>query len=166
MTGAMTTDQRTEVAMHHATEMLHRQLYAYSDSWRCDRERSIAPWELEGWLETGLSIFRLIRGLDEYVSGESAHGESAHPAGARGREVSDLYEEWLRNAAGPLGRLNELEAQGFVVADAGEFREAERETRGVLHVPLDAVLGSEARAGRGDAVVPQVGDGFGQQFPA
>ena len=48
--------------------------------------------------------------------------------------MGDLYAEWLRNAAGPMGRLNELEAQGCSVADAGEFRDAEREARGVLRV--------------------------------
>jgi hypothetical protein len=80
--------------------------------------------------------------------------------------VDDLYQEWLRNAAGPLGRLNELEAQGGTVADAAEFREAEREARGVLHVPLDAVLGSSHHAGTVDAVMPQLGDAAGSQIHA
>ena len=132
--------------MHTAAELLHRQLHAYSDSWRWDRERSIAPWELETWIETGLSIFRLIRRLDEHLGGP---------------EVSGLYREWLLNATGPLGRLNELEASGRTVADAGEFRDAEREARGVLHVPLDAAL----PAG-GERLVPEVGASADQQFPA
>lgn len=137
--------------MHNATELLHRQLHAYSDSWRWDRERALAPWEVEGWLEEGLSIFRLIRRLDEHLGGSD-------------RQVSELYEQWLRGAAGPLGRLRELEARGCAVADASEFREAEREARGVLHVPLDAALGEHARSD--DSIVPLVGEGLGQQFPA
>ena len=136
--------------MHTATELLERQLHAYSDSWRWEQDRSIPGWELEGWLETGLSIFRLIRRLGEQL-------------GTRG-EVCGLYEQWLRNAAGPLGRLSELEAQGCAVADAGEFRDAEREARGVLHVPLDAALGSGVRCR--DAVVPDVSEGVTQQLPA
>ena len=143
--------------MHHATEMLHRQLHTYSDSWRLDQDHSISGWELEAWVETGLSIFRLIRGLDEHLS---AAGE------AGGREANDLYHEWLRNAAGPLGRLNELEAQGGTVADAAEFREAEREARGVLHVPLDAVLESAHHAGTADAVLPPIGDAAGNHIHA
>jgi hypothetical protein len=138
--------------MHTATELLQRQLDAYADSWRWEQDRSIPGWELEGWLETGLSIFRLIRRLDEHL-------------GARGA-VSDLYEQWLRNAAGPLGRLNELEAQGCGVADAAEFRDAEREARGVLHVALEAILGNGARDDSRDTVVPGLGDSVGHQFPA
>ena len=132
--------------MHTATELLHRQLHAYSDSWRWERGRTIAPWELEAWLETGLSIFRLIRRLDEQF------GE---------REVSGLYREWLVNATGPLGRLNELEASGRSVADAGEFREAEREARGALHVPLDAVLPTTGQ----HASVPDASGGASGQLP-
>ena len=130
--------------MHAATELLHRQLHAYSDSWRQDRGRPLAAWELEAWLETGLSIFRLIRRLDEHL------GE----AGDRRRDVSGLYEQWLRNAAGPIGQLNQLEAQGCSIADAGDFRDAEREARGVLHVPLDAAIG----AGTDPATVPPIGE--------
>ena len=133
--------------MNSATELLHRQLYAYSDSWRQERERPLAPWELEGWLETGLSIFRLIRRLDEHLGGA---------------EVGGLYEGWLRNAAGPLGRLNQLEAQGCSIADAGDFRDAEREARGVLHVPLDAVVPG-ARPG---AAVPDVTGAGMHSLPA
>jgi hypothetical protein len=132
--------------MHTATEMLHRQLHNYSDSWRQDRGRALAPWELEAWLETGLSIFRLIRRLDEHLGGA---------------EVAELYEQWLRNAAGPLGRLNELEAQGCSVADAGDFRDAERAARGVMHVPVDAILSD-----RHADVVPDVTDHAGHSFPA
>ena len=141
--------------MHNTTELLHRQLHAYSDTWRYERGREIAPWELEGWLEAGVSIFRLIRRLDEHLGGNVA-----------AREVSDLYADWLRNAAGPMGRLNELEAQGCQVADAGEFRDAEREARGVLHVPLDAVLGHGAHASSAGQTVPQIGEAVGQAFPA
>ena len=141
--------------MHNTTELLHRQLHAYSDSWRFERGRQIAPWELEGWLEAGVSIFRLIRRLDEHLGGS-----------AGSRELSDLYADWLRNAAGPMGRLNELEAQGCSVADAGDFREAEREARGVLHVPLDAVLGQSRHATSAGPTVPQIGEGMGQAFPA
>jgi hypothetical protein len=136
-----------ESTMHTATELLHRQLHAYSDSWRQERERAQAPWEVEAWLETGLSIFRLIRRLDEHLGGA---------------EVGALYEQWLRNAAGPLGRLNELESQGCPVADAGDFREAEREARGVLHVPLDGAL-ADARPG---AAIPDVTETGLQAFPA
>jgi hypothetical protein len=153
--------QGNEAAMHTATEMLHRQLHAYSDSWRWDRDRSIAAWELETWLETGLSIFRLIRGLDEHLGRGSAAADVGDDAG---REVGGLYEEWLRNAAGPLGRLNELEAQGCSVADAGEFRQAEREARGVLHVPLDTVLGEKFDSR--ESLVPKVDEGGGRQYPA
>ena len=142
--------------MHNATDLLHRQLHAYSDSWRFDSGREIPPWELEGWLEAGVSIFRLIRRLDEHL------GEG----GGAGREVGGLYAEWLRNAAGPLGRLNELEAQGCAVADAGEFRDAEREARGVLHVPLDAVLGHSRHVTSEGPTIPQIGEGMGQCFPA
>ena len=137
--------------MHTATELLHRQLHAYCDSWRQDRGRALAPWEVEAWVETGLSIFRLIRRLDEHL------GE----AGGRG-EVSGLYEQWLRSAAGPLGRLNQLESQGCSIADAGDFRAAEREARGVLHVPLDAVMADAPFEG----AVPDVRDGTPGQLPA
>ena len=131
--------------MHDASEMLHRQLHTYSDSWRAEGGGPVPPWQLEAWLETGLSIFRLIRRLDEHC-GEAAR--AAAPAAAvpcsneDTRDIESLYREWLRNAAGPLGRLSELEAAGCTVADAGEFRDAEREARGVLHVALDAALGA------------------------
>jgi hypothetical protein len=138
--------------MHTATELLERQLHAYSDSWRWEQDRSIPGWELEGWLETGLSIFRLIRRLGEQL-------------GTRG-EVCGLYEQWLRNAAGPLVRLNELEGQGQAVADAAEFRDAEREARGVLQVPLDAVLGAGTIGHCRESVVPDVGQGVPHQLPA
>jgi hypothetical protein len=137
--------------MHTATELLRRQLHAYSDSWRFERGREVPPWELEGWLEAGVSLFRLIRGLDERLGA---------------REVNDLYTDWLRNAAGPMGRLNELEAQGCAVADAGEFRDAEREARGVMRVPLDAVLGESRHVGAAGPTVPEIGHGVGQAFPA
>jgi hypothetical protein len=133
--------------MNTATELLNRQLHAYSDSWRQERDRPQAPWELEAWLETGLSIFRLIRRLDEHLGGA---------------EVGRLYEEWLRNAAGPLGRLNQLEAQGCLIADAGDFRDAEREARCVLHLPLDAIL-PDVRPG---AAVPNITDAGVHPFPA
>ena len=144
--------------MNNATDLLHRQLHSYSDSWRFDSGREIPPWELEGWLEAGVSIFRLIRRLDEHL-GETGRGGAA-------REVADLYAEWLRNAAGPLGRLNQLEAQGCAVADAGEFRDAEREARGVLHAPLDAVLGHSRHADSAGPTVPEIGAGLGHAFPA
>lgn len=141
--------------MDNATELLQRRLHSYSDSWRFDAARDVPPWELEGWLEAGVSIFRLIRRLEEHLNGSG-----------RGGEVGDLYAEWLRNAAGPMGRLNELEAQGCAVADAGEFREAEREARGVLHSGLDAVLGSSQHAHSAGPTVPQIGEGVGHAFPA
>ena len=56
--------------MHNATELLQRQLHAYSDSWRFERRRDVPPWELEGWLEAGVSIFRLIRRLEEHLDGD------------------------------------------------------------------------------------------------
>ena len=144
--------------MHNPTELLQRQLQAYSDSWRFERGREVAPWELEGWLEAGVSILRLIRRLDEHL------GEGGRGAGAR--DVDGLYAEWLRNVAGPMGRLNELEARGCFVADAGEFRDAEREARGVLHVPLDAVLGESRHVGAAGQTVPRIDEGMGQAFPA
>ena len=144
--------------MHHATEMLHRQLHTYSDSWRAEGGGAVPPWQLEAWLETGLSIFRLIRRLDEHC-GEAARASAEKCSNEDEREIDALYREWLRNAAGPLGRLSELEAAGCTVADAGEFRDAEREARGVLHVPLDAALGA------GEApTVPEWGGGG--QLPA
>ena len=141
--------------MDNATELLQRQLYRFSDSWRFESERDVPPWELEGLLEAGVSLFRLIRRLEEHLNGTG-----------RGGEVGDLYAEWLRNVAGPMGRLNELEAQGCFVADAGEFRDAEREARGVLHQGLDAVLGNGQAARSAGATVPQIGEGVGHAFPA
>lgn len=149
--------------MNSTTDLLHRQLHAYCDSWRLDGGREVPPWELEGWLEAGVSLFRLIRRLDEHL-GESAAAGGAGTAGRAGDEVGGLYAEWLRGAAGPLERLNELEARGCAVADAGEFRDAEREARGVLHVPLDAALGGYCRSA--GATVPQIGEGLGHAFPA
>lgn len=146
-----------------SAELLHRQLNTYCDSWRLDGGREIAPWELESWLEAGVSIFRLIRRLDEHL-GETAAAGGANSAGGREREIGALYADWLRGAAGPLERLNELEAQGCSVADAGEFRAAEREARGVLHVPLDAVLSCYGESG--GPTVPQIGDASGHSYPA
>ena len=151
--------------MNSAAELLHRQLHAYSDSWRLDRGRDIPPWELEGWLEGGVSLFRLIRRLDEHLgTGASASGTGS--AGGSDEEVGTLYADWLRGAAGPLERLNELEAQGCAVADAGEFRDVEREARSVLRVPLDAALGSGRYGDAAGATVPQIGEGMGQSLPA
>lgn len=151
--------------MHQSTHLLHRQLHAYSDSWTLESGREVPSWELEGWLEGGVSLFRLIRRLDEHL-GENTPSGGAGYGGGRGPEVDRLYAEWLRNAAGPLGRLNELEAQGCFVADAGEFRDAEREARGVLRVPVEAVLGSSAHAESAGATVPQIGEGLGHSLPA
>jgi len=139
--------------MHNTTELLQRQLHAYCDSWRFEGGRDVPPWELEGWLEAGVSLFRLIRRLDEHLGGKDV-------------DVRGLYEDWLRNAAGPMGKLNQLEAQGSFVADAGDFRDAEREARGVLHVPLDAVLGPSQHACAAGATVPDIGEGLGHSLPA
>ena len=149
--------------MTSAADLLHRQLNAYCDSWRLDGGRDVAPWELEGWLEAGVSIFRLIRRLDEHL-GETAAAGGAGPAGGREREVDALYADWLRGAAGPLGRLNELEAQGCSVADAAEFRDVEREARHVLHVPLDAMLGAYCQSA--GPTLPQLDQGSGHSYPA
>ena len=132
--------------MHTSTELLRRQLHSYGESWYLEHDRPLAAWELEAWLETGLSIFRLIRRLDEHLGGA---------------EVATLYEQWVRNAAGPLGRLGQLEGQ-HAFADAAEFRDAEREARGVLHVPLEAVL-PDARP---DASLPDVTSAGTHSFPA
>ena len=138
--------------MNNTTQLLHRQLDAYSDSWRFESGREIRPWELEGWLEAGVSLLRLIRRLDEQVGD--------------GREVSELYAQWLRNVSGPMGRLDEMEARGCRVADADDFRAAEREARGALHLPLEAVLGIARPAGSGQAELPPIDQGMGQSFPA
>jgi hypothetical protein len=139
--------------MHNTTELLQRQLHAYCDSWRFENGRDVPPWELEGWLEAGVSLFRLIRRLEEHLGGKDA-------------DVRGLYEDWLRNASGPMGKLNQIEAQGAFVADAGDFRDAEREARGVLHVPLDAVLGPSQHACAAGATVPDIGEGLGHSLPA
>ena len=133
--------------MHNATELLQRQLHAFADSWRYDSAREVPPWELEGWLEGGVSLFRLIRRLGEQLG--------------NGGEVGGLYAEWLRNAAGPLGLLNQLEARGCFVADAVEFRDAEREARGVLKLPVEAALGESRHA-----TVPEICNGLGGSLPA
>jgi hypothetical protein len=152
--------------MHNATEMLHRQLHLYSDSLRSGRSRDLSPWEVEASLETGLSIFRLIRRLDEHW-GETVRSGSAPLSEGDAREMSGLYEEWLRNVAGPLGRLSEFEAQGCSLADANEIREAEREARGQLNMSLDAALRAGGQVHHGDAAtLPQVDEAAIQQFPA
>ena len=151
--------------MHTATEMLHRQLHDYSNSWRSGRSRAPSPWEVEAWVETGLSIFRLIRRLDEHW-GESIRSGSESLSAGDAREMSGLYEEWLRNVAGPLGRVAELEAEGCSVADAGEIRRAEREARGQLNVTLDAALRAGGVRHDPTATVPEVGEEAGRQFPA
>lgn len=149
--------------MNSATELLHRQLHTYCDAWRLDGGRDIPPWELEGWLEAGVSIFRLIRRLDEHL-GESAPAGGTGQPNSRGREVGTLYADWLRGAAGPMERLNALEAQGCAVADAGEFRAAEREARGVVGGSLDAVLSCYPPSA--GATLPQIGQSTGHSLPA
>ena len=100
--------------MHHASEMLHRQLHTYSDSWRAEGGGPVPPWQLEAWLETGLSIFRLIRRLDEHCGEATQSGAGAAAAAGAPcsnddtRDIESLYRQWLQNAAGPLGRLSEL----------------------------------------------------------
>ena len=139
--------------MYSATDMLRRQMHAYSEAWRLEQDHVIGGWELETWLETGLSIFRLIRTLDERV-------------GSVAPEVGELYAEWLGAAAGPLGRLNQMGAQAERVADATEFRESEREARGALRVPLGAVLAPSDSSRVSDVVVPEIADAGGSSVHA
>lgn len=148
--------------MHATTELLQRQLYAYSDAWRFESERDVPPWELEGVLEAGVSIFRLIRRLDEHLR---SHGDAA---GSRERDtdIGALDADWLRGAAGPLGRLNQLETEGCFVTDARDFRDAVREAHGVLRLPLEAVLGQVERVDSASPTVAQIGGGPGYVFPA
>lgn len=148
--------------MHNTTDLLQRQLHAYSDGWRFESERDVPPWELEGVLEAGVSIFRLIRRLDEHLRSD---GVSAASRG-RGGEIGDLYADWLRSAAGPLGRLNQLESEGCFIADAGDFRSAEREARGLLHLPLEAVFGHADQARSAGPTVPEIGGDRGYTLPA
>ena len=152
--------------MHSATEMLHRQIQDYSQAWRGGGARE--AWEVEAWVETGLSIFRLIRTLDERRGGQFGVQNGSVAGGeltGYGCEVAGLYEEWLRNVAGALGRVAELEAAGCAVADAGEFRQAECEARGQLNLSLDAALRAGG-AGECAAAVPEMGEEVGRQFPA
>ena len=140
--------------MNSATEMLRRQLHAYSEAWRLEQDHAVEGWELEHWIETGLTIFRLVRTLDERLGGGSESGE-----------VNELYARWLGSAAGVLGRLNEMGAQA-AVADAGEFRDAEREARGALRMPLEAVLTPSQASHAEDVVVPEIAEAGGSSVHA
>ena len=125
--------------MTSAARLLHRQLDEYDHSFRTGSGDAPA-WLLEAWLEAGLSIFRLIRRLDEHWA-ESARSGAAGVTDADAREIHGLYEAWLRNVAGPVGRVGELEAAGCALADAAEIRDAQREACVHLSVPLAAALG-------------------------
>lgn len=148
--------------MHTTAELLQRQLYAYSDAWRFESERDVPPWELEGVLEAGVSIFRLIRRLDEHLR---LHADAAELTG-REIDLRALYTGWLHGAAGPLGRLNHLEGEGYFVTDARDFRDAVREAHGVLRLPLEAVLGQGMRDDSGRPTIAPIGDGPRYVFPA
>ena len=124
--------------MNSATEMLRRQLHAYSEAWRLEQDHAVEGWELEHWIETGLTIFRLVRTLDERLGGGSESGE-----------VNELYARWLGSAAG-----------------AGEFRDAEREARGALRMPLEAVLTPSQASHAEDVVVPEIAEAGGSSVHA
>jgi hypothetical protein len=124
------------------TQSLQNQLAAFGESWASDHADAMECWEIEGWLRIGLSLFDLIRAVDEHWS-DAVRAGSAEVTGLSANEIGELYSRWLAPCELALARVKELERKGFTVKDADRFRRACRRTRLVLAADPAALLAAD-----------------------
>src|SRR5438552_3283842 len=98
------------------------QLERYRDeSWKLNYVRAMESQAFEDWLEYGLALLAFIRRLDQRYR-ERVQAGTLPMSHDIAEGIHRLYETWYS----PCGKLVELLAQfereGFVIANAGEFR--------------------------------------------
>jgi hypothetical protein len=108
-------------------------------SWRGADRRAGMHIDLEAVISLGMSLYRFFKGLDRRVSEAVQAGEYELTEGDA-RRVAGWYADWLTPCDSLLATVAETESRSRKVAGAEEFRDACRDVRAILSVPLDRIL--------------------------
>jgi hypothetical protein len=120
---------------------LHHQLRAYNESWSRDHAQAMACWELESRIRLAITFYDLI----EQRAANGAANKSADGNPARDEEIRDLhalYSEWFAPSSEVLNAVAALEAQGYHVEGAEDFRARSERAQKFLVFAPDRVIQS------------------------
>lgn len=96
----------------------------YSDeSWRIDHQHAMACHDLEDWLDYGLALLASIRKIEERRRSR-ASGKKTEIDRKLMEALDRLMEAWYAPSGHLLQQIEAMERQGYVVANASEFRQA------------------------------------------
>jgi hypothetical protein len=109
--------------MTRTAQSLHEHLSVYQAMWDRADGAGMEQKEVEGWLRVGLSLYDMIRAMDERWSQAVREGQLAQD-GAEAEELRRLYADWLRPAEAAMKKLTQLRRQGVSVAGEQEFQRA------------------------------------------
>lgn len=116
---------------------LGRQFAAYGDGWPAsDHADAMACRDLEQAIAYGLHLYQFILVKAEQIDARLAVTGDAYDLPAA-KEVETLFLLWLKPAAVATGHVDAMEAKGYAVDRADEFRRAVIDAEVSTSVPVE-----------------------------
>lgn len=135
-------------------EALSEYLNVYGDraeQWEVDHREATKCQDLEATLVWGLSLSFAIDLIDNNWH-NTVFRNSAEYGPAAEQAIENLYKGWFRAANQLLESIEELERSGYVVKWSDPFRQACRETEGLLTPDSEFFTGDSLAALRDEAI--------------
>jgi hypothetical protein len=102
-----------------------------AERWQVDHEEAMACQNLEDLLLVGVSLSFGIDMIDTQWR-EAMMADQVPYASSDEEEIRDFYRTWLAPAEGMLANIARMEARGYEVKWADQFRRACREARAIF----------------------------------
>ncbi len=110
---------------------VQRQLEAYEESWMQDHQAAMACRDLEDTIAVGVSVFRLLRRVDDSWRERVFRGTEDYAA-EDDRWLQGLFRNWLQITEGVLGAAATLSGRFGAVAGTDELEECASQGRALL----------------------------------
>jgi hypothetical protein len=128
------------------SEKVRAQLELYAaqagpDSWRGAVATRVTGMQidLEAVVSLGLSLYHFFKQLDRRVAKAAGAGEYALSE-VDARRVAGWYVDWLTPCDSLLAAIGNAESAGHSIAGSEEFRDACRDVRAIVSIPLDRIV--------------------------
>lgn len=127
------------------------------ESWKKDHDTAMRCLSFEATLELGVALYDFLLKIDEvFRDAELSRPDAYNPKGRK--TVRGLLQQWLAPCDRVQKELHDLEAKGFVVTHASEFRARHAEAVWILQ-PAREALGHAAMVAARDRAVDTLREG-------
>jgi hypothetical protein len=133
----------SEAVMTRTAQSLHEHLSVYQAMWDRACGAGMEQKEVEGWLRVGLSLYEMIRAMEERWSQAAVREGKLAQDGIEAEELRRLYADWLRPAELAMTKVTELRRQGVELAGREDFQKAWAQVKLALSTDVDAVKRAE-----------------------